>query len=69
MRTYKKLNKQINSVYGSSTRICSKKSLRLIKLHHTYKKAKFAFNFKSNTDKLAQAIKEGNYTKAQYYKV
>lgn len=63
---YKKLTKQINSVYGTSTRTALKKEY-LNKITPTYKKAQFAFNFKSNTDKLAQAVKDGNYTKAQSY--
>ena len=63
---YAELNKQINSVYGSSTRISLKKAY-LYKIAPTYKKARFAFNFKSNTDKLAQAIKDGDYTQAQSY--
>lgn len=64
---YKKLDKQINSVYGSSTRISLKKAYTY-KIAPTYKKARFAFSFKSNTDNLAKAIKEGNYTKAKSYK-
>lgn len=64
---YAKLTQQIGSVYGPSTRISLNKAYTY-KVAPVYKKSRFAFNFKSNTDKLAQAIKDGDYTKAQYYK-
>ncbi len=63
----KELNKQIKYVYGVATRDALTKAY-VNKSTSTYNTAKFAFSFKSNTDSLAKAIEEGNYTKAQSYK-
>ena len=63
----KELNRQIKYVYGSATRNALTKTY-VNNSTYTYNTAKFAFGIKSNTDNLAKALEEGNYTKAQYYK-
>ena len=61
----KELNRQIKYVYGAATRNALTKAY-VNNSTSTYNTAKFAFGIKSNTDNLAKALEEGNYTKAQY---
>ena len=61
----KELNRQIKYVYGVATRDALTKTY-VNKSTSTYNTAKFAFGVKSNTDRLAKALEDGNYTKAQY---